>query len=157
MAATSAALCLWRTRRETVQLLIVHPGGPFWASKDDGAWSLPKGEYDPTTEDGLSAARREFREEMGTTAPPGAATPLGQTTLKSGKIIHAWAIQGDLDADAIVSNTFEMEWPPRSGRRQHFPEVDRAQWCDPSTASHKLNAAQVVFVERLVELSRAGG
>jgi predicted NUDIX family NTP pyrophosphohydrolase len=152
MAARSAGLCLWRFVNGALQVLIVHPGGPFWSKKDNGAWSLPKGEYDPATEDGALAARREFNEEVGQAAPGGDMTPLGETKLKSGKLIQGWAVRGDLDADAIVSNTFEMEWPPRSGRRQAFPEVDRALWCDVSTAAHKLNPAQVVFINRLAEL-----
>ena len=150
MAARSAGLCLWRRNDDgVVQILIVHPGGPYWAKKDDGAWSLPKGEYDPDTEAGPDAARREFHEETGVRAPDTDLAPLGDTRLKSGKVVHAWAIQGDLDADAIQSNTFEMEWPPRSGRRQSFPEVDRAMWADAPTAIRKLNPAQAVFVERL--------
>ena len=152
MVATSAGLCLWRQHDSTLQVLIVHPGGPFWAKRDDGAWSLPKGEYDPAVEDGRTAARREFHEETGSQAPDGELADLGETKLKSGKLIHAWAIRGDLDADAVISNTFEMEWPPRSGRRQSFPEVDRALWCDIVSAADKLNPAQVIFVERLVAL-----
>lgn len=150
MAAISAALCLWRRSDAAVEVLIVHPGGPYWAKKDEGAWSLPKGEYDPSSEEGPIAARREFLEELGHPAPGGALASLGQCKLKSGKTVQAWAIEGDLDADSITSNTFEIEWPPRSGKRQHFPEVDRALWCDLELASRKLNAAQVVFVERLI-------
>ncbi len=152
MAATSAGLCLWRLVDGAVQVLIVHPGGPFWSKKDEGAWSLPKGEYDPATEDGAMAARREFNEELGQPAPGGDLTPLGETKLKGGKLVQAWAVCGDLDTDSIESNSFEMEWPPRSGRRQTFPEVDRALWCDAPTAARKLNPAQVVFIDRLVEL-----
>lgn len=150
MTATSAGLLLWRLNESVLQVLIVHPGGPYWAKKDDGAWSLPKGEYDPATEDGFAAAQREFHEEIGSPAPDADSTDLGETTLKSGKRIRAWAVPGDQDVDAIVSNTFEIEWPPRSGRRQPFPEVDRALWCDAATAARKLNPAQVIFVERLV-------
>ena len=149
--ATSAALCLWRRAATGVEILIVHPGGPFWAKKDDGAWSLPKGEYDPATEEGLEAARREFAEETGFEPPDGATIDLESTRLKSGKHIDAWAVEGDLDADAIVSNTFEIEWPPRSGRRRSFPEVDRAMWADPDVARVKLNPAQTVFVDRLLD------
>lgn len=152
MAASSAGLCLWRFVDGVLQVLIVHPGGPFWAKKDDGAWSLPKGEYDPETENGAVAARREFNEEVGQQAPVGDLTPLGETKLKSGKLVQAWAICGDLDADAIECNTFEMEWPPRSGRLQAFPEVDRALWCDVPTAAQKIHPAQVAFIDRLVGL-----
>lgn len=149
--ATSAGLCLWRAIGDGIEVLIVHPGGPFWANKDEGAWSLPKGEFDPETEDGYAAAVREFAEETGFPAPLDAiALDLGTTRLKSGKTIVAWALEGELDADAIASNQFEMEWPPRSGRRAWFPEVDRASWVDPATAAQKLNPAQVVFIERLV-------
>ncbi len=150
--ATSAAICLWRRAATTFEVLIVHPGGPYWAKKDDGAWSFPKGEYDPAHEAGDQAARREFHEELGSPVPEGELLELGQTRLKSGKRIDAWAVEGTLETGAIVSNTFELEWPPRSGRRQHFPEVDRALWCDPPTAAVKLNPAQVVFVERLADL-----
>ena len=149
MPVTSAGICVWRRTVDSFEVLIVHPGGPYWARKDDGAWSLPKGEYDPEVEDGPTAARREFFEELGQRVPDGELVALGQTKLKSGKLIDAWAIEGDLDADSITSNLFEIEWPPRSGRRQEFPEVDRARWCSPAVAAVKLNAAQVVFVERL--------
>ncbi len=149
---TSAGICLWRRSETSFEVLIVHPGGPFWANKDDGAWSLPKGEYNPDTEDGLQAARREFFEELGHRVPETEAVALGQTRLKSRKLVDAWAVEGDLDADAITSNMFEIEWPPRSGQRREFPEVDRACWCDPQTAASKLNQAQVVFVERLAQI-----
>lgn len=151
MPAVSAGLCLWRCDHGALHVLIVHPGGPYWAKKDDGAWSFPKGEYDPAVEDGQQAARREFSEETGTLAPAAELMPLGETKLKSGKIVRVWAVEGDIDADAIVSNTFDMEWPPRSGQHQSFPEVDRAQWCDVPTAVRKLNPAQAVFVHRLAE------
>jgi predicted NUDIX family NTP pyrophosphohydrolase len=152
MVATSAGLLLWRSNAGELEVLIVHPGGPYWAKKDDGAWSLPKGEYEPGSEDGRDAARREFHEELGQEAPVGELVELGQTRLKSGKTISAWAIEGNLDADAITSNTFEIEWPPRSGRNQHFPEVDRALWCTTAIARSKLNPAQRVFVDRVSDL-----
>lgn len=152
MATTSAGLLVWRRRDKKLEVLIVHPGGPFWARKDDGAWSLPKGEFDPGAEDGLTAARREFAEELGSQPPEGPYTELGQTRMKSGKVVSGWAVEGELDVDTIESNHFEIEWPPRSGRSQSFPEVDRAAWVDPKTAATKLNAAQVIFVERLVTL-----
>ena len=152
MVATSAGLLLWRRNGSELEVLIVHPGGPYWANKDEGAWSLPKGEYDPNSEDGRDAARREFREELGQEAPRCEPIELGQTRLKSGKAINAWALEGDLDADSITSNTFEIEWPPRSGTKQQFPEVDRALWCATATARSKLNPAQCVFVDRLSDL-----
>lgn len=156
--ATSAAICLWRPQgNDDIEVLLVHPGGPYWAKKHEGAWSLPKGEFDPAAEEALDAARREFEEELGTTAPHGDFVELGQTRLKSGKLIYAWAAQGDLDADNIVSNTFSIEWPPRSGKQQEFPEVDRATWCDPATATELLNPAQAVFIERLLEHLSATG
>lgn len=134
-----------------VEVLIVHPGGPFWKNKDDGAWSIPKGEYNPATEDALEAARREFGEETGTTPPDDGYEPLGSVTLKSRKQIAAWAIAVDLDADAIVSNTFTMEWPPKSGKQVEFSEVDRAAWCSPDVARQKLNPAQAELVDRLLD------
>lgn len=151
MAKVSAGLCLWRTRDDVLEVLIVHPGGPYWAKKDHGAWSFPKGEYDPETEDGQMAARREFLEETGVRSPTGDMLSLGDAKLKSGKLVQIWAVEGDLDADAVVSNTFEIEWPPRSGRLQSFPEVDRASWCTAEVAALKLNPAQGVFVERLIQ------
>lgn len=159
MPLTSAALCLWRQAPEGgssefrgFEVLIVHPGGPFWASKDEHAWSFPKGEFDPSTEDGLDAAKREFTEELGVAAPEGDYVELGEIRQKGGKIVRAWAIAGDVDTSAIVSNTFELEWPPRSGNRQTFAEVDRAAWCDPEVAAFRLNPAQTEFVERLGEI-----
>ena len=154
MAATSAGLLLWRRTGDdagSIEVLIVHPGGPFWAKKHEGAWSVPKGEFDPEDEDGEAAAAREFEEELGSAPPTGPRIALGETRLKSGKRIGAWAVEGDLDASAIVSNTFEMEWPPRSGRRIDVPEVDEARWTDPAEAAELLNPAQVVFVERLLQ------
>jgi len=130
------------------EVLLVHPGGPFWARKDAGAWSIPKGEHGDD-EDPQACARREFEEETGTALPPGALADLGTVRLKSGKHVTAWAAEGDLDADAISSNTFEMEWPPRSGRMEAFPEVDRAGWFGLEAAREKLNPAQAEFVDRL--------
>jgi predicted NUDIX family NTP pyrophosphohydrolase len=130
-------------------VLLVHPGGPFWASKDAGAWSIPKGEYDDG-DDPRACALREFEEELGTPLPPGAElTELGSVKLKSGKQITAYAVEGDLDADAITSNTFTMEWPPRSGAAREFPEVDRAGWFDLEQAREKLNPAQAELLVRL--------
>jgi predicted NUDIX family NTP pyrophosphohydrolase len=146
----SAGILLYRKRGETLEVLLVHPGGPFWAKKDEGAWSIPKGEHAPD-EDPLAAARREFAEELGSPAT-GAAVALGEVKQKGGKIVAAWGVQGDLDPAKITSNTFEMEWPPRSGRRQSFPEVDRVEWFSPDAARPKLNPAQHAFLERLISL-----
>jgi predicted NUDIX family NTP pyrophosphohydrolase len=127
----------------------VHPGGPFWAKKDAGAWSIPKGEYDDG-DDPRECARREFEEELGTPLPDDAElTDVGTVKLKSGKRITAYAVEGDLDAEAITSNTFSMEWPPRSGRMQEFPEVDRAGWFGLEEAREKLNPAQAELLVRL--------
>ncbi len=126
----------------------MHPGGPLWARRDAGVWSIPKGEYDDD-EDPLTAARREFAEELGTPAPDGEALNLGEIRQKSGKRVRAWAVAGDLDADQARSNMFSMQWPPKSGRVQEFPEVDRAQWFGLDEAREKLNAAQVELLERL--------
>ena len=124
-------------------------GGPFWAKKDDGAWSIPKGEYEPG-EDPFAVALREFEEELGTAVPASDFVPLGELRTTSSKVLVVWAAEGDLDASAAVSNTFELEWPPRSGRMQSFPEVDRAEWFDPTTARDKLVKGQLVFLDRLL-------
>jgi predicted NUDIX family NTP pyrophosphohydrolase len=131
------------------EVLLVHPGGPFWVRKDAGAWSIPKGEHEEG-DDARACALREFEEELGTPLPADAElTELGSVKLKSGKQITAFAVEGDLDADAISSNTFTMEWPPRSGRTREFPEVDRAGWFDLDTAREKLNPAQAELLVRL--------
>jgi predicted NUDIX family NTP pyrophosphohydrolase len=130
--------------------MLVHMGGPFWQTKDEGAWSIPKGEYEPEAEP-LAVARREFREEIGRDAPAGEPFELGEVVQSGGKRVWAWAIEGDLDVSAIESNTFEVDWPPRSGRIQHFPEVDRAGWFDLETAQRKLVKGQVPLLARLVE------
>ncbi len=145
MAVVSAGIILCRGGA----VLLVHPGGPFWANKDAGAWSIPKGEVQPG-EDPRARARVEFEEELGTTLPPGAELrELGQVKQKGGKVVIAFAADGDLDADAITSNTFEIEWPPRSGRRATFPEVDRAAWFEIDAARAKINPAQAAFLDRL--------
>ncbi len=126
----------------------MHPGGPAWARRDAGAWSIPKGEYGDD-EEPLAAARREFAEELGSPAPEGEALALGEIRQKSGKRVVAWALAGEMDAEAIRSNTFTMRWPPRSERMQEFPEVDRAQWFGLAEARTKLNPAQVPLLERL--------
>jgi predicted NUDIX family NTP pyrophosphohydrolase len=146
----SGGLLLWRRAPggDGLELLIAHMGGPFWARKDERAWSIPKGECEPD-EDPLAAARREWTEELGLPAPVGEAVDLGEVRNTSGKRVRAWAVEGDLDPEAIVPGTFELQWPPRSGRTQEFPEVDRVAWVDPDTARAKLVAAQAAFVDRL--------
>ena len=145
----------------TVEVLLAHPGGPLWARKDEGAWSLPKGLVEPG-EDDLAAAHREFAEEIGTSAPAGQPIALGEVRLKSGKVVVGFAVEADPGTDlggrgeeiTVRSNTFEMVWPPRSGQMRSFPEVDRAQWFSPDAARLKLNPAQAEFVGRLLEALR---
>ncbi len=146
----SAGILLHRRAADGREVLLVHPGGPFWAKKDLGAWSIPKGEHDEG-EDALSCALREFAEETGTALPPGELTDLGTVRLRSGKVVQAWAAEGDLDAGAVRSNTFTLEWPPRSGRTREFPEVDRAAWFGLDEARERINPAQAAFIERLAE------
>jgi predicted NUDIX family NTP pyrophosphohydrolase len=149
MPKRSAGLLLYRTDRGAIEVLLVHPGGPLWASKDLGAWSIPKGEYQQG-EEPLAVALREFQEETGHPPPQGSLVELGAVRQRGGKVLTAWAAAGDLDAAAITSNSFTMEWPPRSGRRQAFPEVDRAGWFDPETAREKLIGAQGELIDRLL-------
>jgi predicted NUDIX family NTP pyrophosphohydrolase len=132
-------------------VLLVHPGGPMWAKRDLGAWSIPKGEYEPG-EDALAAATREFEEELGTAAPAGPLTDLGEVKQKSGKIVSAWAVAGDLDVAEITSNTVEVQWPPRSGKMLEIPEVDRAEWFGLQEAREKINAAQAELLDRLAAI-----
>jgi predicted NUDIX family NTP pyrophosphohydrolase len=134
-------------RRSSGEVLLVHPGGPFWAKRDAGAWSIPKGEFSDD-EDAEAAARREFAEELGAEAPA-ALTDLGTVRQKNRKEVRAFLGSGDLDVSAVVSNTFTMEWPPRSGRMEEFPEIDRAEWFPVDVAREKLNPAQAEFLERL--------
>jgi predicted NUDIX family NTP pyrophosphohydrolase len=147
---TSAGILLHRVGTAGREVLIGHMGGPFWAKKDDGAWSLPKGEHGPD-EDPLAVARREFEEELGSPVPPGELVPLGEQRVTSGKVLAVWAVEGDLDAGTCVSNTFQLEWPPRSGRMQEFPEIDRAAWFGIEEARDKLVKGQVPFLDRLLE------
>jgi predicted NUDIX family NTP pyrophosphohydrolase len=147
---TSAGILLWRWGDDGVEVLLGHMGGPFWAKKDDGAWSIPKGEHGPA-EEPLDVARREFEEELGFPVPADDLVPLGDRKVTSGKVLTVWAAEGDLDATACRSNTFELEWPPRSGRIQEFPEIDRAAWFGPDEARTKLVKGQVPFLDRLLE------
>ena len=144
----SAGILLYRILNNP-EFFLVHPGGPFWAKKDLGAWSVPKGEFDDT-EDALTAAKREFKEETGTDVS-GNFIALTLITQKAGKQVYAWAVQGDIDAEAIQSNTFKMEWPPKSGQWKSFLEVDKAGWFDIKTAKEKINPAQIVLIEELLE------
>ncbi len=147
----SAGILLHRGRGQDLEVLLVHPGGPAWANRDAGAWSVPKGEH-LEGEDPLAAARREFEEELGTAPPEGDAEDLGEIRQKSGKRVRAWAIAGDLDATQIHSNTFEFEWPPRSGKLIEIPEVDRAEWFGLDVAREKINSGQVPLLDRLEAL-----
>jgi predicted NUDIX family NTP pyrophosphohydrolase len=147
----SAGLLLYRGQGAELEVLLVHPGGPAWANRDVGAWSIPKGEY-ADGEDPLAAARREFAEELGADAPATEARDLGEIRQKSGKRVRAWAIGGDLDAAGIVSDTCEFEWPPRSGRLIEIPEVDRAEWFGLRDAREKINPGQVPLLDRLAAL-----
>jgi predicted NUDIX family NTP pyrophosphohydrolase len=149
MPRRSAGIVLYRVRAGTPEVLLVHPGGPFWARRDAGAWSFPKGEYD-AGDDPRETALREFEEETGTALPPGDLVELGSVKQKGGKVVSAWAVEGDLDPDTVKSNTFRMQWPPRSGRWATFPEVDRAGWFGPEEAREKLVPAQAEFVDRLL-------
>ena len=147
MPKHSAGILLYRKTSLAVEFFLVHPGGPFFKNKDDGAWSIPKGEFD-ADEDPLTAARREFEEETGI-ALKGHFLPLTPITQKGGKVVQAWAVEGDIDSNNIKSNTFTIEWPPRSGKMQTFPEVDRAGWFNYDEAVKKINAAQVGFLNEV--------
>jgi predicted NUDIX family NTP pyrophosphohydrolase len=150
-ASRSAGLLLYRRTGSRLEVLLGHMGGPYFTRRDEGAWSIPKGEYGPD-EEALVAAVREFTEEFGAAPPATAgALALGEVRQRNGKLVTAWAIEADFDADAIVSNTFELEWPPRSGRRQEFPEIDRAAWFDVATARTKMIVGQEALLDRLAE------
>jgi predicted NUDIX family NTP pyrophosphohydrolase len=144
----SAGILLYRRQGAAIEVLLVHPGGPFWRKKDLGAWSIPKGEY-MEGEDPLAVAKREFEEETGMSVS-GDPVPLGDLVQRGGKRVIAFALQGDLDPKKLRSNMFEMEWPPRSGRRQSFPEIDRAEWFAPEQAEEKILPAQRPFIARLL-------
>jgi len=147
MSKQSAGVLLYRIVDGLLQVFLVHPGGPFFKNKDDGSWSIPKGEF-AEEENPLDAAKREFQEETGQSIDGNfiELTPIQQ---KGGKTVHAWAVEGDIDHETIVSNTFEIEWPPRSGKKQSFPEIDRAAWFDLETAKVKINAAQAGLIDEL--------
>jgi len=146
----SAGMLMFKGRGLELRLLLVHPGGPFWAKKDGGAWSIPKGEYDEG-EDPLAVARREFEEELGRAAPAGGIIELGELVQPSRKRITVFALEGDFDPTALKSNSFELEWPPKSGTKQSFPEVDRAAWFTPDEAKAKILPGQRPFIDRLLE------
>jgi predicted NUDIX family NTP pyrophosphohydrolase len=154
MAVKSAGILIYRRRAGAIEVLLVHPGGPFWARKDAGAWSLPKGEY-ADEEDPEAAARREFQEETGWTIKR-ELRPLGEVRQKAGKAVTAFAAEGDFDPASLESNRFEMEWPPRTGKRASFPEIDRAKWFSLAEASEKMIEGQRPLLERLEELVGSG-
>lgn len=147
----SAGLLLYRRSSGNLEVLLVHPGGPFWKNKDEGAWTIPKGEFDEN-EDPLIAAKREFEEETGTTAPTGEYKTLQPIKQRAGKIVHAWAVEAEFDVASLRSNTFSIEWPPRSGKQQDFPEIDRAEWMEPEVAREKILQAQVGLVDEVVSI-----
>jgi predicted NUDIX family NTP pyrophosphohydrolase len=148
MAKQSAGILLYRIVDGQLQVFLVHPGGPFFKNKDDGSWSIPKGEF-ADDENSLDAAKREFLEETGQSIN-GNFIELTAIRQKGGKTVHAWAVEGDIDHKTIASNTFEIEWPPRSGKKQMFPEIDRAGWFDVETAKMKINSAQAAFIDHLL-------
>jgi predicted NUDIX family NTP pyrophosphohydrolase len=150
MARAAAGLLLFRRKSDGIEVLLVHPGGPLWMRKDEGAWSIPKGEIE-VGEAPLRAAQREFEEELGSPVS-GEFIPLTQIRQASGKLVHAWAVEADFDPATLKSGTFSMEWPPRSGRQQHFPEVDRAEWFTLDAARIKINKAQVALLDQLSSL-----
>lgn len=143
----SAGILLYRKKKNAIEVLLVHPGGPFWKNKDEGAWSVPKGEFNDD-EDPLDAAKREFKEETGIDCD-GNFIALSPVKLKSGKTVFAWALQKNIDTEKITSNEFDMEWPPRSGKKQRFPEIDRAEWFSIALAKKKINAGQIPFIDEL--------
>ena len=145
----SAGILVYRLAEQGLEVLLVHPGGPFWVKKDDGAWFIPKGELN-VDEAPLAAALREFREELGVGPPPGEPLELGTVKNKSGKLIYGWALAGDLELSGFHSNTFLLEWPPKSGKQREFPEVDRAQYFGVEQAQQKMHPAELPFVERLL-------
>jgi len=147
---TSAGILLFRKRDGRLEVLLGHPGGPFFVRRDEGYWTIPKGEVDPD-EELIDVARREFEEETGHPTPDGEPIPLGSIVQKGGKVVHAWGVEGELDPSAAVSNTFEMTWPPGSDRVQAFPEIDRVEWFEPAEARRKVKATQIPLIDRLEE------
>jgi predicted NUDIX family NTP pyrophosphohydrolase len=156
VAKQSAGVLPYRIRDGVLEVLICHPGGPLWARRDAGAWSIVKGEY-AVDEDPWAAAQREFREEVGLDPPQGAVVPLAPVRQRAGKVVSAFAVRGDLDLTDAVSNEFEMEWPPRSGRLTSFPEIDRVEWCSVAVARTRLIAAQVAFLDELESAVEGAG
>jgi predicted NUDIX family NTP pyrophosphohydrolase len=142
---------LFRRRRDELEVLLGHMGGPYWARKDAGAWTIPKGEIEPG-EEAVDVARREFEEELGVPVPGGHLVDLGEIRQRGGKVVQAWAVEGDLDPGVVVSNTFELEWPPRSGRMATFPEIDRAAWFDLDGARAVIVTGQRAFLDRVCQL-----
>jgi predicted NUDIX family NTP pyrophosphohydrolase len=155
MSRASAGLVDFRIRDGRLQILLVHPGGPYFKNKDEGAWSIPKGEPGPG-EDLLEAAKREFREEIGL-VPAGPFVPLTPIKQKGGKTVHAWACEGDCDLSVMSSNMFSMEWPPRSGERVEFPEIDRAEFFEMAAAKQKINVLQVALIDELQQILKKAG
>ena len=152
MAAESAGILMYKYQGQNILVLLVHPGGPYWRNKDRGAWSIPKGERG-LGEDAETTARREFAEELGK-KPAGLLSPLGHVRQRGGKQVEAFAVEGEFDVDHLTSDTFEMEWPPRSGKKQSFPEVDRAAWFSLNEARDKINEGQCALIDRLEELCK---
>lgn len=150
MARVSAGVLVYRTRQGVLEVLLVHPGGPFWAKRDAGAWSIPKGEVD-SSEAPLDAAKREFQEETGFTVS-GNYTPLNPLRQPGGKVVHAWAVQGECDPASLRSNTFTLEWPPRSGQKKEFPEIDRADWFPMDEALRRILPGQAGFLRELATI-----
>ncbi|MGN9761634.1 NUDIX domain-containing protein [Streptomyces sp. SD31] len=148
----SAGLLLFRHTDDGLEVLLGHMGGPFFAKRDAGAWTVPKGEYDPE-EPAWEAARREFQEELGLAPPDGEAVPLGEVRQTGGKVVTVWAVEADLDPATVVPGTFVMEWPPRSGRTREFPELDRVEWLTVGRAREVIVKAQATFLDRLAEHS----
>ena len=151
MAKNSAGILLYKLVNQELQVMLVHPGGPLHAKRDLGAWSIPKGEY-TEDEDPLACAKREFEEETGKKLPEGQFIKLTPITQKGGKNVHAWALRGDIDVSEITSNTFLLEWPPKSGRQIEVPEIDKAEWFDVLTAKEKINVKQVDMVDELIQI-----
>src|SRR3990172_1308561 len=148
MHKNSAGILLYRINDNSLEVLLVHPGGPYFRKKDRGAWSVPKGEF-TKEENALDAAKREFKEETGIEVPGNDFIELSPITQKNNKTVYAWALKGNIDASKITSNTFELEWPPKSGRKQLFPEIDKGQWFEITTAKQKMNERQVALIDEL--------